>query len=172
MELYDYYKSIDTTGLNAGRIQYEVLIRETPKDKIDWLTLNEIGKKIGQAHNSNQSNGSFVQAQLNELKEIFYQDKINQYLSIVTINNKGYFLRQKNKFISNIKLKDMIDSNIADIILDEAYSLGLTHGRALRYRHLKTKEYVAEWERISDADIDKISHETLDKINKVFKQSN
>lgn len=171
IDIFDQYARIKVDGGSAGMKRFYVLARLKPDGPVKWLDIKETTDSSFDKVFSPSGKSIEFEKRFRNLKEDAFDGRLNETLSIVKVQNKPFSLRFKNNFAVGIKLEDVKDDDLKDVLLDEAFALGRFHANSLRSAGFKAEDYLHEWNNISNSDLSEISEKLRDHLKKLYRAS-
>lgn len=171
IEIYDHYARIKEDGGSAGMLRYELLVRLTPKEKITWIDVKETEVSSYDKIFTSSNNISSYNSRLNHLKENLFDGKINNSIDVIDIDKKKFSIRSMDHFSIGISLNKIDEADYGDLVLDEAYALGISHASSLKARSFNPDEYANEWEKIQKSDLNEISNSIKEELENQYQNS-
>jgi hypothetical protein len=149
IKIFDQYLRIKEDGGSAGLLRYEVLAQLEPNEEPIWLdikamTASSFDKVFTASPPSYDSRMSLI-------KNTIYENNISSHISMIKIGQQDFSVRYMNQFGLGVSIADIPNLEVADVILDEAYSLGQMHARGLG--NLATETYSNEWDNLAAEDV-------------------
>ena len=143
-EFFDMKES----DIHAG--SYHVLARLRPLDKVQWVILRE--KKESDHDEVYGHEDIFTTKGYQELLKVnIYSGHLDRSLMVLTIDSKPFVLKYAEQFATKLTLEEIPFEDYQDIILDQAYALGLIHSTSLGSQ---VDNYIKGWAKIPAAIID------------------
>lgn len=142
------YFDMKESDITAG--SYHVLARLRPIDKVEWIMLKE---KKESDHDEVYGHEDVFTIKNHQalLKKNIYDGNLDNSLMVITIDSKPYTLKYADQFATKLTLEEIPFDDYQDIIMDQAYALGLIHSKSLGK---KSEDYIKEWAKIPAALID------------------
>jgi hypothetical protein len=135
---------------NDKKLTYQALVRVRPQEKIRWISLKEV--KNGDYDRVFNSEALLPAAKRLELiKANIYGHQLNESLSGVNVEKNYYAIESAEQFSSHIDFEQIPADDYKDIILDEAYALGVIHRNSLGEQR---NDYMKAWATIPASMID------------------
>ncbi len=140
----------DLLEANNNTKNFQILLRLRPQDKIQWLEVQEI---VPSEYDMNFNKDKVLDSKkrFEFIRKNIYSDKMNNSLFILEIDKQIFTAKFAEQFRSKIKLQEIPSDDFHDIVMDEAFVLGMIHARSLGE---KISSYIKSWATLSVSDID------------------
>jgi hypothetical protein len=160
IRIYDQYLRIKEDGGSAGLLRYEVLAELAPGEDPVWLDIKAMTQSSYDKVFTVTPPGDAYRMDL--IKKQIYTEDMSSHIFMIQVAGQDFSVRYMNQFGLGVKIEDISTLEIADVVLDEAYALGLMHARNLEL----VENYSNAWEKIPVDEVKKSAkkiRETLEK---------
>lgn len=166
IKIYDEYLRIKEDGGSAGLQRFEVLAQLHPGDDPIWLDIKEMTIS---SYDKVFTHSPPTDAQrISLIKNDIYEEDISSHVSMIKISDKYFSVRYMNQFGLALKIEDVSNLEVADVVLDEAYALGQMHARTLLKNSRKVEDYSNAWDKIAKDDIKKTAKKIKHDLEKKY----
>lgn len=166
IKIYDEYLRIKEDGGSAGLQRFEVLAQLTAGEDPVWLDIKEMTTS---SYDKVFPHSPSTNAQrMLMIKNEIYEDAISSNISMIKIADKDFSVRYMNQFGLAIKIENVSNLEMVDVILDEAYTLGQMHARTLSKNSSKVEDYCNAWNSIASDDIKKSAKKIKGELEKKY----
>jgi hypothetical protein len=162
IKIYDQYLRIKEDGGSAGLLRYEVLAELAPGEDPIWLDIKAMTTSSYDKVFTVSPPGNAYRMGL--IKKNIYTEEMSSHISMIKIAEQDFSVRYMNQFALGVKIEDISTLEIADVVLDEAYALGLMHARNLD----SVESYGNTWEKIPADELKKSAKKIREMLERKY----
>ncbi len=164
--IFEQYAYLKADGGSAGLVRYKILAQLNPNEEIVWLDVKEMTESSYDKINT--STPLSYQERMYLIKNVLYEGEISNQISIVAISGKEFSVRLVNQFGLGIRIKDVSNLELNDVLYDEAFALGQLHARALKKSAFDSAFYSKEIDHLDSDEVKKSVKKIIDELEKKF----